>query len=91
MAFSERGSFEDNVPGVKDSRDPAEDAEEDVEEDVGAAAATDDDGHGREDDGEDGEDEAALLGGEKRKVSGSWDGRRWKEMVRRRNDLPRPW
>lgn len=38
---------------MHDAGDPAEDAEENVEEDVAAAASSDDDGEGWEDEGDD--------------------------------------
>lgn len=52
-ALAQGRGFEDNVPRVHDAGDPAEEAKEDVEEDVAAAASSDDDGEGWEDEGDD--------------------------------------
>lgn len=61
VSLARGGVFEDDVPGVEHAGDPAEEAEEDVDEEGGTAAATDYDGEGREEDGEEAETDSALC------------------------------
>lgn len=49
----------DDVPGVDDAGDPAQDPQADVDEDVGAAPALQEDGHGRDEEGEEVEQDIA--------------------------------
>ena len=49
----------DDVPGVDDAGDPAQDPQADVDEDVGAAPALQEDGHGRDEEGDEVEQDIA--------------------------------
>lgn len=68
-----RGIFGDDIPGVQDAGDPAQQAEGEVNEELHPAAAADEHGEGRQDEGDECE-AAAALDRKKRKI-GKWLGR----------------